>query len=506
MPSSPISPLCERCSALSPIVTRRRSSCAWRTPKRKALLIGINSVATSNEAALHGPHRDVRDMKSLLMSKYSFREEDIQLLVDDGCLGHLQPDRTNIMQGIKKLVENTEPGDKLFFLYCGHTIQVPKSSITEEFDDGLDECIVPLDGEDCAIKDYELRAQLVDPLPIGSSLVAVFDSCHSASLLDLEHLRCNRVFVPWVSKGQRMTGELRNRMVRHLALPMTSPTSPCSLTRLPSRSSATRARSRRASIDIISSPISPRNRALSPLLLSPARYTAFSPNKSPSEASPRSPFTTNKGNVVVSPDAMQRRIPPPLKLWETNKENLFVLNPNERERIPLMSTSPTQLTLTIGPSGLDNVPFTPSTATVLSPTATLYDSPVQTVCQGWCRAGSELALPMKAASKQAFVISLAACKDSELSWETEDGRSMTQAMIQVLSEDAHPSLRELVTRISHILHGLARERHSQAYAWKRYRRKHPMLPPDSASFDTETFQHPQIASHQPLDMEMRWEL
>ena len=49
----------------------------------------------------------------------------------------------------------------------------------------------------------ELRDMLVDPLPVGSSLTAIFDSCHSGTLLDLDHYLCNRVWFPWCNRGQR---------------------------------------------------------------------------------------------------------------------------------------------------------------------------------------------------------------------------------------------------------------------------------------------------------------
>lgn len=44
---------------------------------------------------------------------------------------------------------------------------------------------------------------LVDPLPDGASLTAIFDSCHSGTLLDLDHYFCNAVYFPWLSKGKR---------------------------------------------------------------------------------------------------------------------------------------------------------------------------------------------------------------------------------------------------------------------------------------------------------------
>jgi hypothetical protein len=83
---------------------------------------------------------------------------------------------------------------------------------------------------------------------------------------------------------------------------------------------------------------------------------------------------------------------------------------------------------------------------------------------------------------------------------------MTQALIQVLNKDPHPTLRNLVTSISHILHGLARDRHLRAKVWKKYRDAHGIKSSGLGSFDTETFQHPQIASHRPLDMNTKWDI
>ncbi|KAG6855663.1 hypothetical protein H0H87_012332 [Tephrocybe sp. NHM501043] len=128
-----------------------------------------------------------------------------------------------MLQAIRNLVDGAQAGDRFFFHYAGHAGQIENKNFSEE--DGLDECIIPSDGESRMIRDNELRWCLVDPLPIGSNLIvrfsphapsslkprpvnfptnqAIFDSCHSASLLDLEHLRCNQVYVPWVSKGKR---------------------------------------------------------------------------------------------------------------------------------------------------------------------------------------------------------------------------------------------------------------------------------------------------------------
>ena len=53
------------------------------------------------------------------------------------------------------------------------------------------------------ILDNTLREKLVNPLPIGACLTAIFDSCHSGTLLDLDHYLCNSVYHPWTDIGFR---------------------------------------------------------------------------------------------------------------------------------------------------------------------------------------------------------------------------------------------------------------------------------------------------------------
>ena len=51
------------------------------------------------------------------------------------------------------------------------------------------------------IIDNKLRKMLVDTLPIGAHLTAIFDSCHSGTLLDLDHYLCNNIYTPRITNG-----------------------------------------------------------------------------------------------------------------------------------------------------------------------------------------------------------------------------------------------------------------------------------------------------------------
>jgi len=83
-------------------------------------------------------------------------------------------------------------------------------------EDGQDEVIITCDEQ--RIIDNELRYILVNGLPVGCFLMAIFDTCHARSMLDLPHCYCNAVYVPWISRGERRTRTLDNRIVRNYAV------------------------------------------------------------------------------------------------------------------------------------------------------------------------------------------------------------------------------------------------------------------------------------------------
>ncbi|KAF7376748.1 Metacaspase type II [Mycena sanguinolenta] len=183
------------------------------TGQRRALLIGVSRSKAEGYDVLPNVHDDVYKMRDLLLEIYHYTPSQITILVDDGIEGHVQPTRANILDAIREFVKDVKAGDRLCFYYSGHSTQIANRSNSEE--DGMDECLIPLDGE--MIVDNELHAALVKPLPSGSHLVAVLDTCNSGSLLDLPHYRCNRVFVPWIWRGKRNSEDLRNGVVRRNA-------------------------------------------------------------------------------------------------------------------------------------------------------------------------------------------------------------------------------------------------------------------------------------------------
>ena len=139
---------------------------------KKALLIGINYIGTSNE--LNGCINDVMSVKErLTQSGFS-----ITTLTDTE-----NPTRDTILNEFTNMLKNASPGDLLFFLYSGHGSYVPDKQGDEK--DGYDEVLVSSDFK--RILDDELKALITQYLKKDVTLFGMFDSCFSGTILDLKY-------------------------------------------------------------------------------------------------------------------------------------------------------------------------------------------------------------------------------------------------------------------------------------------------------------------------------
>ncbi|KAL7418679.1 Ca(2+)-dependent cysteine protease [Cryptotrichosporon argae] len=155
------------------------------TGKRKALLIGINYIGSSN--ALSGCINDVHNVQKFLVERYGYQPDDMVVLTDDARNPRQTPTRANMLQAMQWLVAGAQPNDALFFHYSGHGGQTP--DLDGDEDDGYDEVIYPVDFKQAGhIVDDDLHNLMVRPLPPGCRLTAIFDSCHSGSCLDLPYI------------------------------------------------------------------------------------------------------------------------------------------------------------------------------------------------------------------------------------------------------------------------------------------------------------------------------
>ncbi|KAH9675058.1 metacaspase-9 [Citrus sinensis] len=145
--------------------------------KRIAVLVGCNYPNTKNE--LHGCINDVLAMRDVIINRFGFDPNHIELLTDAPG-SSVMPTGANIKAALDRMVSKAEAGDVLLFHYSGHGTRIPSLRPIWPFRQ-QDEAIVPCDFN--LITDLDFR-QLVNRLPKGASFTVFSDSCHSGGLID----------------------------------------------------------------------------------------------------------------------------------------------------------------------------------------------------------------------------------------------------------------------------------------------------------------------------------
>lgn len=151
----------------------------------KAVFVGINYTGT--DAELKGCVNDVRLIRSTIQKAMGLPIRAERVLVEDESFKGFTglPTVANITSAMHWLVDGATAGDTLFFHYSGHGGAV-KERIRGSEASGKDQCIFPIDfQENGVIIDNDIRAWMIDVLPPGVRLTAVFDCCHSGSIMDL---------------------------------------------------------------------------------------------------------------------------------------------------------------------------------------------------------------------------------------------------------------------------------------------------------------------------------
>ena len=145
-------------------------------PKSRALLVGISNYEGPNVPPTRGAEEDAVETAEFIKSQYGFLDNEVKVLK-----GQQATARNIIAEFQHWLIDGTQPGDRVFFLYAGHGSQLPDDNGDE--DDHLDETLAPydvkLDGSNM-IRDDEI-GRLVAQLS-GRLAVLLFDSCHSGTI------------------------------------------------------------------------------------------------------------------------------------------------------------------------------------------------------------------------------------------------------------------------------------------------------------------------------------
>lgn len=146
-----------------------------------ALLIGIN-YTSEPEATLQGCINDIKNMSTILISKYGYDASNITMLRDDDPTK--MPTRSAMLSALNDLVIASQSTlcTEVWIHYSGHGSLVKDTNGDEAT--GLDSIIIPVD--------YKTAGMIVDDLifqyisQIKCPTMIMMDSCHSGTVCDLE--------------------------------------------------------------------------------------------------------------------------------------------------------------------------------------------------------------------------------------------------------------------------------------------------------------------------------
>lgn len=147
---------------------------------KRALLIGINYNNLDESIRLNGCISDSYKIKHLLISQYSFEEQNIIMMNDEVDEESLLPTRTNLLRELHT-IKHASRDTEVWIYYSGHGSFIKDMNGDEE--STYDSIIMPLDYR---IRGYILDDQLYKIInQYICKTIILFDSCHSGTICDL---------------------------------------------------------------------------------------------------------------------------------------------------------------------------------------------------------------------------------------------------------------------------------------------------------------------------------
>jgi len=145
---------------------------------KKALLIGVDYVKNP-KVSLRGCVNDVINIRNMLIDAYDYEADNITILRDD-VMDFMHPIKSNILDQLNILANQSESLDEIWLHYSGHGSQIQNQNSKKR---ELVEIIIPMDYEaEGSIYDYELLEII---RKIKCRAILVFDCCHSGSICDM---------------------------------------------------------------------------------------------------------------------------------------------------------------------------------------------------------------------------------------------------------------------------------------------------------------------------------
>lgn len=128
------------------------------------------------------------------------------VLMDDD--KHNHPTHANIVQSLKALAEQSQPGDVVFIQFSGHGGRVLDSLVDTEAE-GYDEAFAPSDYlVSGLVRDTLIYKVLLAPMRYGVSVTMIVDTCDTGMMLDLPYA--------WSTKKERRETTARVGIIHSL--------------------------------------------------------------------------------------------------------------------------------------------------------------------------------------------------------------------------------------------------------------------------------------------------
>jgi len=186
----PMSGMDEHSPMGGPMASMQRHD-PFATPggSKRVIIVGCNYPGQTG--TLRAGVADAQQWARFFTKKCAVPEKDIQLLTDDGDYRESTiATKENIMRALHWLTARSATGDQIFFVFCGHGVQV----LAEEFaghrlcENALAPTDVAADGaHPRVVSDSEVHKAL-QMVPSGAQATLIYDSCHAGSPLDRQGL------------------------------------------------------------------------------------------------------------------------------------------------------------------------------------------------------------------------------------------------------------------------------------------------------------------------------
>lgn len=157
--------------------------------RARALLYGLNYTSCAPGMQLRGCWNDAIALSHVLTSdRFGLSDSDVDVVLDNSVQNRMRCTRSGILASLQQLCDQSWAGeglDVVFVSFSCHGSQHRDANGDEA--DGYDEGICPIDCMQTGlILDDDLKRVFLRFNP-RTRVLAVFDCCHSGSMLDLPH-------------------------------------------------------------------------------------------------------------------------------------------------------------------------------------------------------------------------------------------------------------------------------------------------------------------------------